>query len=628
MVESVRLFAQDATEFNQGINTRLGIGTLVDASKCEVVEERNGAFEVELEYPITGELYNQIDFRKLIVCKPNPYDRPQAFRIYDISKPINGMVTIKGEHVSYDLAGYPLGPNKDDITTEPIANVPFEATNMSDAISKINTYSVRDDMLYPNGPFRIISSGAFPDLPNDKKVSVTLPNTARAVIGGDGGIVQKFEGELKYNNFTLEIAKERGRNRGVTISYGKNLKDLTQDANCSNVYTHLYPYWHDESVGFRELAVKVIRIPGTENYPYTKYLPVDLSSEFQPDSTAEIYYPTDAQLTELANRYISDNKLNGEPVINLTISFEMLSQYPEYSEIAGVEDVLLCDTVQVRFPKLGVTATAKVIKTTYNALTGKYISIDLGEAKNTLTTTISQQKDYMIASAYTPATEGFLKRSMFEAGQKIAGNKGGYVALFDTNHDGEPDEIIITNGHFTDPKEYNGVNHWMWRWNVQGLAFSPTGYNGFNQGDLSVAITNDGKINADLIRTGTLQSIEIQAGSPTGGVWPFRLLSDGTIEITKGEIKMGTKYAVTGGYEWPFHVYNDGKAVANDLHINGGTISIGDQFYVDDLGRISVYSDILDPEDPETVLTHQKVLWTEYGGKLYARELTANGIRS
>ena len=616
MVDVIRLFAPDATVFMQGSTTRLGIGVLADASKCEVVEERNGAFELEMEYPITGSLYDQIGFRSLIVCKPNPFDNPQAFRVYDISKPISGMVTIKAEHVSYDLAGFPLGPNRDQVIVEDghIDNVPFEALTIDDAVTKLTYYSVRDDMTTsqnPGGPFTfaydVTHASDFPTLTNDTKLSLELPNTVRAILGGDGGILEKFKGEIKYDNFSFMIYHNstehpdhgRGRNNGVTISYGKNLTDLTQDENNSNVYTHLYPYWHTDDLGFRELPEKVIAINPAASYGYTKYLPADLSNMFQPDPNAGIYYPTDAELRTLAQRYMEENKIDGTPVVSLNVSFEMLSKYPEYESIAILEDVKLCDTVNVRFPKLGVTSTAKVIKTTYNALTGKYSSIDLGEAKNTLTTTIAQQKDYLAATAYTPTKESWLERSFWEAGQKIAGNKGGFITLYDSDGDGKPDELLITsqvwdtdNGHTI--HDYTGG---IWRWNYQGLAFSATGYDNFPQ-QVRAAITNDGEIDAYYIKTGILQSIEIDAGSNHQfNVSPQGAVTAADLTITGGEIKMGSVSGQPNTYN--FRVTNSGAVTARNLTISGGSINIGDRFKVDSNGYVELYS--TDGQDTELV---------------------------
>lgn len=87
-----------------------GLGALPDAISCQVTEERNGAFELTIEYPITGLHYADISNRCIITAKPNPYDDPEPFRIYQISKPIGGRVKISAQHLSYDLTGIPISP--------------------------------------------------------------------------------------------------------------------------------------------------------------------------------------------------------------------------------------------------------------------------------------------------------------------------------------------------------------------------------------------------------------------------------------------------------------------------------------------------------------------------------------
>ena len=71
-----------------------GLGALSDAISCEVTEERNGAFELQMEYPITGIHYQDIKPRRIITAKPNPYGDIQPFRIYRITRPMNGKVKV------------------------------------------------------------------------------------------------------------------------------------------------------------------------------------------------------------------------------------------------------------------------------------------------------------------------------------------------------------------------------------------------------------------------------------------------------------------------------------------------------------------------------------------------------
>ena len=87
-----------------------GIGVLKDTISCEVTEERNGKFELTLKYPVTGSLYGYIKKECIIVAKPNDKASKQAFRIYEMTIPLNGVVVINAQHISYDLVNIAVTP--------------------------------------------------------------------------------------------------------------------------------------------------------------------------------------------------------------------------------------------------------------------------------------------------------------------------------------------------------------------------------------------------------------------------------------------------------------------------------------------------------------------------------------
>jgi len=99
------LYAANTTDFSS-----FGLGVLTDTISCEVTEERNGVFECLLKYPVSGQHYGLITKECIIKAKPNDTAADQAFRIYRITKPLNGIVTIYGQHISYDLANVPVLP--------------------------------------------------------------------------------------------------------------------------------------------------------------------------------------------------------------------------------------------------------------------------------------------------------------------------------------------------------------------------------------------------------------------------------------------------------------------------------------------------------------------------------------
>ena len=65
------LFAATDTAFDTN-----GLGVLTDAISCTVTEERNGAFELEMTYPVSGIHYGEIKTRCIILARPNPADDP------------------------------------------------------------------------------------------------------------------------------------------------------------------------------------------------------------------------------------------------------------------------------------------------------------------------------------------------------------------------------------------------------------------------------------------------------------------------------------------------------------------------------------------------------------------------
>lgn len=441
-----------------------GIGILSDAVKCIVTEERNGAFELEITYPIDGIHYDEIKTRRLVMAKPNPIDDPQPFRIYRITRPLSGLVTIYAEHISYDLSGIPVSP--------------FSASSATEAISKLST------MAAVESPFVF-----WTDKSNTGTMTVSVPSSTRSLLGGSqGSVLDIYGGEYKWDRYMVRLYNARGANRGVSIRYGKNLTDIQQDENISNVYTGVYPYWVDADGNLTQLPEKIVNAPGT--YDFIRILPLDLSEEFEEA-------PTEAELKQAAEAYIKSNEI-GVPHVSLTVSFVQLEQTEEYKGMALLETVLLCDTVNVEFAQLGVSATAKCVRTVYDVLLNRYDSIDLGDARTNIADTIAEQKKEIEKA---PSTTDMWK-AITNATNIITGNNGGYVVLHSSTGSKEPDEILIM-----DTPDIQTATK-VWRWNKSGLGYSSAGYNG----PYGLAMTADGSIVADFITTGILTANLIKAG--------------------------------------------------------------------------------------------------------------------
>lgn len=335
------LYEHDETEFET-----LGIGTIYDCIDDVVTEEINGIFELEFDYPITGELFKDIRFRRIVYCKPNPYAEPEPFRIYSISMPINGIISVNAHHISYDTSGYPIKENK--------------FANLQQVVDTLNTNKVIIDY-----PFKFTTN-----ITSENDMVLEAPTSIRNFMGNQ--IIEAYKPEYQYNKFNIAFLKQRGSDTSEIIQYGDNLIDYTQEETISNMYTSVYPYWtnhgnNDEKV-LKTLPEKIVATPGT--WSFTKVLILDISSNFKEE-------PTDVQMRDFTNKYITDNEL-GIPTVSLSVSFIHLSNNP----------ILLGDTVTVDFILAKVKTIAKCIKTTYSPRLDRYIDIELGKPKGNLANTI------------------------------------------------------------------------------------------------------------------------------------------------------------------------------------------------------------------------------------------------
>lgn len=346
-----------------------GLGSLRDATACVVHEEANGEYELTMQYPVSGRHFSDLVMRRIIFAKPDPYRDAQPFRIYDISRPHNGIITVFAQHLSYDLSGYPISP--------------FSADTLSSVIEELNAQMKKK--FNQNKPVFHFSH-AKEEI--ETRFDLITPCSARALLGGnEGSILDVYKGEYEWDRWNVILHNHRGQNRGVRIAYGKNLTDLEQDENCENVWTGVYPFWgskKDNGYILVELSTgedKVLYCQGT--YKHDRILILDLSSEFQETPTAE-------QLRERAQKYIDDNKI-GTPKVSLSVSFVNLADTTNYANIRVLEKVMLWDEVTVEFPEMGVNSTSTVISTEYNVLTNNYNQIRLGDSKSNLAATIASQ---------------------------------------------------------------------------------------------------------------------------------------------------------------------------------------------------------------------------------------------
>ena len=484
-----------------------GAGVLSDCLACTVKEERNGAYELEMEYAAQGIHAGNIVPNAILKVKPNYTDDPQLFRIYKVDKTINGRFAVYAQHISYDLSGKVITSGT--------------AENIQEAVELLTSYAGQFSVQSTKG-----TAGVF---------RITEPSSVRSWFGGkQGSLLDVYgSGEWHYDNFIAKLWVSRGADRGVTIRYGKNLTELSQEIDMSNLVSGVVPYYKD-SEGNVTTGSEV----STGLTIVDRSVAVDFSENIDPESII----PVEEQLQAQAEAYISSNEHNLTRMLNsITLSFVQLQ--------GMTERIDLCDTVNIYFEALGISASMKCISTTWDVLKERYTETEFGDAKTNIADTILNTSATAIEANETadsaravanskkrvftdtpvppydvgdmwvteegvmycanPKAHGeeyelsdwlsALETSISNASDLICGGTGGNVIIM-RHEDGTPYEIVIADK--PDLSEADNV----WRWNENGLAYSSDGYH-TPTGYIN-AFTKDG-FNASLIKTGNLDADNI-----------------------------------------------------------------------------------------------------------------------
>lgn len=333
------LFSSTETQF-----TSNGIGRLRDCISCLVTEERNGTYELEMEYPIGGVLFDQLVPGNVIgVIHDDDHDI-QPFDIYSSSAGLE-TVTFYARHISYRLSNILVSP--------------FSVDNVRSALTGIVGHVVNAN------PFTLSTDKA-----ESGEFSVSYPKSARsALLGDDGSVLDVYGGEFEFDKWTVTIHSSRGADTGVTVRYGKNMVGLEQEIDGGELFNAVAPFYNN--------GATPIFLP--EYYVQPTTPPAQpLSIRSKDFSTFFSAVPTEAELRSAAKQWI-DTAKPWIPSENLHVNFIALWQTEQYKDVAAIQRVRLCDTVSVYYTQLGVIAEKqKVIRTVFDVLTERLTEIELG----------------------------------------------------------------------------------------------------------------------------------------------------------------------------------------------------------------------------------------------------------
>lgn len=437
------LFDKSATTF-----TTNGKGRL-DPIQCEVVEERNGQFELTMTIAETAAHASEIEMDSIIVAKTCHGGSEQPFRVYKITKPINGRFVVYAQHISYQLSYIPTMP----------FTVAASASACNTTLQALKTNAAE------TCPFSF-----WTDVATVASYTQKTPASIRSRLGGvEGSVLDQFGGEYEWDGYTVKLHANRGKTTpDVTLRYGKNITDISQEEHISNTITGVCPFWAaSDGSSVVTLPEKVVESQYASQYPFKRTVPLDCSENWE-------NAPTQTELRTYAQAYVNKAGI-GIPTVSIKVSFVDLSETEEYKDKVQLQTVKLCDRIKVEFEKLGISTTAKVVKVTYDVLAERYTEIEVGTIRTSLAHTISSTAG---------AIDTALGKAIFAAQSATAWltSSNGYVHAV-KNADGTWKELIFADTD--DPSTW----HNLLRINENGIGFSHDGGTTYSQ-----AWTLDGKM--------------------------------------------------------------------------------------------------------------------------------------
>ena len=249
------LYEKDETQFNNN-----GLGRLREMISAVVVEERNGVYELDFEYPITADDFNDIQLGRIIGVTHDDTGDIQPFDIVSYEKPIDGIVKFHCTHISY----------RQSYLTVYGTNI----NSLADAFTRIKNYAT------PSNPFTYetdkTSTGYLSSM-------TSKPMSVRSILGGtEGSILDAYGGEYEWDKFRVILHASRGTGRDFTIRYGVNMVDFNEELSTEGTYSACIPYWTDGAKVVRGSKVTW----GDTVTGRGECVPLDVSDKFESKPTA------------------------------------------------------------------------------------------------------------------------------------------------------------------------------------------------------------------------------------------------------------------------------------------------------------------------------------------------------
>ena len=225
-----------------------------------------------------------------------------------------------------------------------------------------------------------------------KKVSTAYyqtKNLIEAINGNDdNSFINRWGGEILYNDYTVTINERVGGDYGVQVLYGKNIVQdgFSETIDMSEVVTRIVPKAYNGYMMQGDepwVDSPLIGKYPTVHYGTMTFEDVKMRTDASEDDEANgvTVCDTQEQMEAALRKKCEEQYESGvdKPKVTIAVNMELLQNTELYADVKNLEKVYLGDTVHCNHYKLDITSDARAIELEWNAVRNEITSVTLGE---------------------------------------------------------------------------------------------------------------------------------------------------------------------------------------------------------------------------------------------------------
>lgn len=361
----------------------------------------------------------------------------------------------------------------------------------------------------------------------------TLDDLQDKLVDRLGGHLRvRHVGTVRY----LDYLEEYDNTNTQVIRFGENLLDYTENVDASEIVTRIIP------LGAR---LEESSIEGLEEYTTIKsvnnnvpYLQSDTAVASYGIVTRTVNFDdvtVPANLKTKGQKYLQDTQFEN---ISLTCNAVDLNMVD-----VDIERIKLGDSIRVVSEPHGMDRYFPVTALTIDLQNPQSNTITLGTSiKSGISERTTSQNDALVQQITSlPPQSDTLRMAIENATALITAATTGHVVT-------RPNEILIMDTADVDTAKK------VWRWNLNGLGYSSTGY----KGSFGTAITMDGKIVGKYIAARSIYADSFIAGelqTAWNGITDYIQLKYGELQVYNSSKQMVSKFNYSGEHFYRDNVY-------------------------------------------------------------------------